>query len=77
VIAAVAAATRMVTQVPNFAMIAVGVIAVFALWSIVAMFSSPKGVDTSAAIGAFVGLLGYAGLIAGQFLPQPVGSSGS
>ena len=28
----------------------------------------------SASFGAWVGLLGWAGLIAGQFLTQPVGS---
>ncbi len=75
VIFAVVAAAKLLSQVANVAIIAAGVVGVFALWSLVAMFMSPKGVDTSPAIGAFVGLLGYAGLIAGQFLTQPVGSS--
>lgn len=65
---------KVFAQVPSMPMIAAGVAGVFALWSLVAMFSSPKGFDASPALGAFVGLLGYAGLIAGQFLNQPVGA---
>jgi Protein of unknown function (DUF2510) len=65
---------KVFAQVQALPMIAAGVAGVFALWSLVAMFSSPKGFDASPALGAFVGLLGYAGLIAGQFLRQPVGA---
>ena len=32
------------------------------------------GVDVTPAIGAWIGLLGWIGLAAGQFLPQPVGA---
>jgi Protein of unknown function (DUF2510) len=65
---------KVFAQVEALPMIAAGVAGLFALWSLAAMFSSPKGVDASPALGAFVGLLGYAGLIAGQFLSQPVGA---
>jgi uncharacterized membrane protein YuzA (DUF378 family) len=74
---AVVVAAKLLSQLPNAAIIAVAVVGVCALWSVLAMFSSPKGLSADPAIGAFVGLLGYAGLIAGQFLPQPVGSSSS
>ena len=65
---------KVFAQVPAMPMIAAGVAGLFALWSLVAMLSSPKGFDASPAVGAIVGLLGYAGLIAGQFLSQPVGA---
>jgi len=60
-------------NLPNLPIIAAGVLGVFALWHLVATIMMPDGF--SAAIGAWVGLLGWAGLIAGQFLTQPVSST--
>jgi hypothetical protein len=61
-------------NLPNLAIIAAGVTGVFALWHLAAMFTSVEGADASPAIGAIIGLLGYAGVIAGQFLKQPLGA---
>jgi hypothetical protein len=58
------------SNLPNLPIIAAVVLGVFALWHLVATIMMPDGF--SAAFGAWVGLLGWAGLIAGQFLTQPV-----
>jgi hypothetical protein len=60
------------SNLPNLPIIAAVVLGVFALWHLLATIMMPDGF--SAAFGAWVGLLGWAGLIAGQFLTQPVGS---
>ena len=59
-----------IEQLPIIVAVACGV---FALWHLLAMFASQEGVDVSPTIGAFLGLIGYAGLGAGPFLKQPVG----
>jgi hypothetical protein len=66
-------------QIPQLKMVAAGVAGWLLLWHLTAMFinvdiPSGFGVDVGPAWGAFVGVLGYGGLIAGQFLEQPVGS---
>jgi hypothetical protein len=66
-------------NIPNLPVIAAAVCGVFALWHLLAMFSEPEGLDlldvsASPAFGAWLGLLGWIGLAAGQFLPQPVGA---
>jgi hypothetical protein len=66
-------------NIPNLPIIAAAVCGVFALWHLLAMFSEPEGLDlldvsASPAFGAWLGLLGWIGLAAGQFLPQPVGA---
>jgi hypothetical protein len=62
------------SNIPNLPIIAAALCGVFALWHVLAMFASPEGADVSPTFGAILGLVGYAGLIAGQFLPQPVGA---
>ena len=67
-------------QIPNLQLIAAGLAGWLLLWHLTAMFINVDvpagfGIDVGPAWGAFVGVLGYAGLIAGQFLEQPVGSS--
>ena len=57
----------------NLPIIAAAVLGVFALWHVLAMFTSFEGADVSPAFGAILGLIGWGGLIAGQFLTQPVG----
>jgi hypothetical protein len=53
----------------------------FLVWSVLSMFvgfDTPPGsggLDVSPAIGGILGAIGYGGLIAGQFLEQPLGSS--
>ena len=65
-------------NIPNLPIIVAAVCGVFALWHLLAMFASPDagGIDVSVspALGAWIGLLGWIGLAAGQFLPQPVGA---
>ena len=65
-------------NIPNLPIIAAAVCGVFALWHLLAMFAKPEvggfEIDTSPAIGAWLGLVGWIGLAAGQFLSQPVGS---
>jgi hypothetical protein len=66
-------------NIPNLPIIAAAVCGVFAVWHLLAMFSEPDGLDlldvsASPAFGAWIGLLGWIGLAAGQFLPQPVGA---
>ena len=73
----IAAAARLpqlakVQQAPIIAAVAGGV---FLLWHVLAMMATQEGVDISPAIGAILGVIGYIGLIAGQFLQQPVGSN--
>jgi uncharacterized membrane protein len=62
-------------KIPNLPIIIAAVIGVFTLWHVVSMFTSEQGVDISPAIGAIVGVLGYAAVIAGQFLTQPIGGA--
>ncbi len=62
-------------KIPNLPIIIAAVIGVFTLWHVVSMFTSEQGVDLSPAIGAIVGVLGYAAVIAGQFLTQPIGGA--
>lgn len=77
---AVAAAARL-PQLQQFAqaqVAAAGAAGLFLVWHFVAMFTSgdvAQGADVGPAIGAIIGVLGYGGLIAGQFLQQPVGSN--
>lgn len=71
-------ALQQLNDVPNLPIIVAAVCGVFLLWHLLAMFMGadvPAGIeiDSSPAIGAWVGVLGWGGLIAGQFLPQPVG----
>ena len=71
-------ALQQLNDVPNLPIIVAAVCGVFLLWHLLAMFMGldvPSGfeIDSSPAIGAWVGVLGWGGLIAGQFLPQPVG----
>jgi hypothetical protein len=65
-------------NIPNLPIIAAAVCGVFALWNLLAMFAKPEvggiEIDTSPAIGAWLGLIGWIGLAAGQFLSQPIGS---
>ena len=73
-------ALQQLNDVPNLRIIVAAVCGVFLLWHLLAMFTgvdAPTGIDidVSPAIGAWVGLLGWIGLIAGQFLPQPVGGT--
>jgi hypothetical protein len=60
-----------VAVLPIVAAVVCGLLAV---WSLVAMFTQVEGADSSPAVGAFVGLLGYAGAIAGQFVTRPLTS---
>ena len=59
-------------NLPNLPIIAAAVLGVFLLWALLATFIMPDGF--SAAFGAYLGIIGWIGLIAGQFLTQPVGS---
>jgi len=61
------------SNLPNLPIIAAAVLGVFALWHLLATLMMPDGF--SAAFGAWIGLIGWAGLIAGQFLTQPVSST--
>jgi hypothetical protein len=64
-------------DIPNLPIIVAAVCGVFALWHLLAMFASVPGefaVDLSPAIGAWLGLVGWIALAAGQFLGQPIGS---
>ena len=56
--------------------IAAAVCGVFALWHLLTMFApgGPDGIDLSPTVGAWIGLLGWIALAAGQFLTQPVGT---
>jgi Protein of unknown function (DUF2510) len=62
-------------DVPNLPIIVAAVCGVFALWHLLAMFtvSVPDGFSAGPAIGAWLGLIGWIGLAASQFLKQPVG----
>lgn len=62
------------SNLPNLPIIAAVVLGVFAVWHVLAMFTSFEGADVSPAFGAILGLIGWGGLIAGQFLTQPVGA---
>jgi Protein of unknown function (DUF2510) len=65
-------------DIPNLPIIVAAVCGVFGLWHLLAMFASvPEsvGADLSPAIGGWLGLLGWVGLGAGQFLNQPVGGN--
>ena len=68
-------ALQQFNDVPNLPIIVAAVCGVFALWHLLAMFASFEGADVSPAFGAILGLLGWIGLGAGQFLPQPVGGA--
>ena len=73
-------ALQQLNDVPNLPIIVAAVCGVFLLWHLLAMFTgidAPAGieVDVSPAIGGWIGVLGWGGLIAGQFLPQPVGGA--
>lgn len=68
-------ALQQFNDVPNLPIIVAAVCGVFALWHLLAMFTSIEGVDVSPTIFAILGLLGWGGLIVGQFLPQPVGGA--
>jgi len=70
-------------NVPNLPIIIAVLCGLFALWHLLSMLTSFEvpdtgfgavEIDTSPTFGAFLGLLGYAGLAAGQFLRQPVGA---
>ena len=68
-------------NIPNLPIIAAAVCGVFALWQLLAMFAKPEvpggfgiEISTSPAIGAWIGLIGWIALAAGQFLTQPVGN---
>lgn len=60
---------------PQAPIVAAVVAGVFLVWHVLAMFASVEGVDTSPDIGAYIGVVGYVGLMAGQFLPRPISSS--
>jgi hypothetical protein len=62
-------------KIPNLPIIIAAVIGVFTLWHVASMFTSASGVDISPAVGAIIGVLGYAAVIAGQFLTQPIGGA--
>ena len=68
-------ALQQLNDVPNLPIIVAAVCGVFLLWHLLTMFApgGPEGLDIGPAIGAFIGVLGWGGLIAGQFLPQAVG----
>jgi len=68
-------ALHQLNNIPNLPVIVAVVCGVFALWHILAMFTSAEGVDVSPTIGAWLGLIGWIGLGAGPFLKQPVGGS--
>jgi hypothetical protein len=69
-------ALQQFNDIPNLPIIVAAVCGVFGLWHLLTMFApgGPDGVDLTPAIGAWIGLLGWIGLAAGQFLPQPVGA---
>src|SRR5690606_27836701 len=75
---------RQLSTIPNLPIIGAAVCGVMALWHVLAMFAKPEvpggfefEISASPAIGAWVGLVGWAGLIAGQFLHKPVGGARS
>ena len=65
-------------NIPNLPIIAAAVCGVFAVWHLLAMFATPEAggveLDVSPTIGAWLGLVGWIALAAGQFLRQPIGS---
>jgi hypothetical protein len=68
-------ALQQFNDVPNLKIIVAAVCGVFALWHLLAMLTSVEGGDVSPTFFAILGLLGWGGLIAGQFLPQPLGGA--
>ena len=68
-------ALQQLNDVPNLPIIIAAVCGVFAIWHLLAMLASGEGVDLSPTIFAILGLLGWGGLGAGMFLPQPVGGA--
>jgi hypothetical protein len=64
-------------KIPSLPIIVAAVVGVFLLWHVAAMFTSEEGVDISPAIGAIIGVLGYAAVIAGQFLTQALAGPGA
>jgi hypothetical protein len=71
-------ALQQFNDLPNLPIIVAAVCGVFAVWHLLTMFvsaPSASGVDLSPAFGAWLGLLGWIGLAAGQFLKQPVGNA--
>ena len=73
-------ALKALNDVPNLPIIVAAACGVFAIWHLITMFVSPPDVladayDLSPAIGAWLGLIGWIGLGAGQFLKQPVGGN--
>ncbi len=71
-------ALQQFNDVPNLRIIVAALCGLFAVWHLLTMFvSAPSGfgIDLSPAFGAWLGLLGWIGLAAGQFLPQPVGGA--
>jgi Protein of unknown function (DUF2510) len=68
-------ALQQFNDVPNLPIIVAAVCGVFALWHLLAMLASAEGVEVSPTIFAWLGLLGWIGLAAGQFLKQPVGGN--
>ena len=70
-------ALQQFNDIPNLSVIVAAVCGVFLLWHLLTMFApgGPEGLDLAPALGAWVGLLGWIGLIAGQFLKQPVGGA--
>jgi len=77
VVGAVAAAAKLpaLAKIPQASIIAAGAAGLFLVWHVLAMLASGDGFDLSPAIGAILGVIGYGGVIAGQFLPQPVGGN--
>jgi hypothetical protein len=71
-------ALQQLNDVPNLPIIVAAVCGVFALWHLLAMMASIDeefgvSIDVSPTVFAILGFLGWGGLIAGQFLKQPVG----
>ena len=77
VIGAVAAAAKLpqLAKIPQASIIAAAAAGLFLVWHVLAMLASQDQLDVSPAIGAILGVIGYGAVIAGQFLPQPVGGS--
>lgn len=74
---AVAAAAKLpaLAKIPQAQIIAAAAAGLFLVWHVLALLASSDQFDLSPAIGAILGVIGYGGVIAGQFLPQPVGGS--